>query len=51
MRWATPQLCDIDALTEIVDPAMNGMYPAKSLSCFADTIALCVQVSFFNINC
>ncbi|KAM0010679.1 hypothetical protein Hdeb2414_s0071g00773871 [Helianthus debilis subsp. tardiflorus] len=27
----------------MVDPTLNGMYPAKSLSCFADIIALCVQ--------
>lgn len=47
MRWATPQLHDIDALAKMVDPALNGMYPAKSLSRFADIIALCVQVNFF----
>jgi hypothetical protein len=28
----------------MVDPAMEGLYPAKSLSRFADAIALCVQV-------
>ena len=44
VRWATPQLHDIDALAKMVDPAMKGMYPAKSLSRFADIIALCVQV-------
>ncbi|TQD78598.1 hypothetical protein C1H46_035836 [Malus baccata] len=43
VRWATPQLHDIDALAKMVDPALNGMYPAKSLSRFADVIALCVQ--------
>ncbi|KAG0532115.1 hypothetical protein BDA96_04G080500 [Sorghum bicolor] len=43
VRWATPQLHDIDALARMVDPALNGMYPAKSLSRFADIIALCVQ--------
>lgn len=47
VRWATPQLHDIDALSKMVDPALNGMYPAKSLSRFADIIALCVQVSFY----
>ncbi|KAK1297754.1 Protein STRUBBELIG-RECEPTOR FAMILY 8 [Acorus calamus] len=41
--WATPQLHDIDALAKMVDPALKGMYPAKSLSRFADIIALCVQ--------
>ncbi|XP_037467674.1 protein STRUBBELIG-RECEPTOR FAMILY 8-like [Triticum dicoccoides] len=41
--WATPQLHDIDALAKMVDPAMDGMYPAKSLSRFADIIALSVQ--------
>ncbi|GAB2298916.1 Protein STRUBBELIG-REPTOR FAMILY 8 [Dionaea muscipula] len=43
VRWATPQLHDIDALAKMLDPALNGMYPAKSLSRFADVIALCVQ--------
>jgi hypothetical protein len=45
VRWATPQLHDIDALAKMVDPALKGIYPAKSLSRFADIIALCVQVS------
>ncbi|KAL6873455.1 hypothetical protein ACP4OV_013537 [Aristida adscensionis] len=43
VRWATPQLHDIDALAKMVDPTMDGMYPAKSLSRFADIIAICVQ--------
>ncbi|KAJ0960393.1 hypothetical protein J5N97_001755, partial [Dioscorea zingiberensis] len=43
VRWATPQLHDIDSLSKMVDPALNGIYPAKSLSRFADIIALCVQ--------
>ncbi|MQM03288.1 hypothetical protein Taro_036064 [Colocasia esculenta] len=43
VRWATPQLHDIDSLAKMVDPSLNGMYPAKSLSRFADIIALCVQ--------
>ena len=44
VRWATPQLHDIDALDKMVDPLLKGLYPAKSLSRFADVIALCVQV-------
>lgn len=47
VRWATPQLHDIDALAKMVDPALNGIYPVKSLSRFADIIALCVQVKEF----
>ncbi|MBA0623161.1 hypothetical protein Godav_008643 [Gossypium davidsonii] len=43
VRWATPQLHDIDALSKMVDPALKGLYPIKSLSRFADVIALCVQ--------
>lgn len=43
VRWATPQLHDIDSLDQMVDPALEGLYPAKSLSRFADAIALCVQ--------
>ncbi|WVZ57212.1 hypothetical protein U9M48_007622 [Paspalum notatum var. saurae] len=41
--WASPQLHDIDSLDQMVDPALEGVYPAKSLSRFADAIALCVQ--------
>ncbi|KMZ61661.1 Protein STRUBBELIG-RECEPTOR FAMILY 8 [Zostera marina] len=43
VRWAIPQLHDIDALSKMVDPLLNGIYPAKSLSQFADIVALCVQ--------
>ncbi|XP_022148647.1 protein STRUBBELIG-RECEPTOR FAMILY 7-like isoform X2 [Momordica charantia] len=43
VRWATPQLHDIDALAKMVDPELKGLYPVKSLSRFADVIALCVQ--------
>ncbi|KMZ57610.1 Protein STRUBBELIG-RECEPTOR FAMILY 7 [Zostera marina] len=43
VRWATPQLHDIDALDRMVDSSMKGLYPAKSLSRFVDVIVLCVQ--------
>ncbi|WOK98317.1 protein STRUBBELIG-RECEPTOR FAMILY 5-like isoform X1 [Canna indica] len=43
VRWAAPQLHDIDALSGMVDPALRGLYPPKSLSRFADVIALCIQ--------
>ncbi|MCD9640296.1 hypothetical protein HAX54_025499 [Datura stramonium] len=43
VRWATPQLHDIDALEKMVDPSLNGLYTVKSLSRFADVIALCVK--------
>ncbi|CAN1169035.1 Protein STRUBBELIG-RECEPTOR FAMILY 6 [Linum perenne] len=43
VRWATPQLHDIDALSKMVDPELKGLYPVKSLSRFADVVALCVQ--------
>lgn len=44
VKWASPQLHDIDALPRMVDPALRGLYPLKSLPPFADIIALCVQV-------
>lgn len=50
VRWAAPQLHDFDALAKMVDPALRGLYPPKSLSRFADVIALCVQVSVLLIN-
>ncbi|XP_008781708.1 protein STRUBBELIG-RECEPTOR FAMILY 5-like [Phoenix dactylifera] len=43
VRWAAPQLHDINVLTQMVDPALRGLYPPKSLSRFADVIALCIQ--------
>ncbi|KAL1327089.1 hypothetical protein HN51_037183 [Arachis hypogaea] len=46
VRWAVPQLHDIDALSEMVDPSLNGAYPPppmKSLSRFADVISSCLQ--------
>ncbi|XP_027344843.1 protein STRUBBELIG-RECEPTOR FAMILY 5-like [Abrus precatorius] len=43
VRWATPQLRDINAVENIVDPALRGLYPPKSLFRFADIIALSVQ--------
>ncbi|CAN6453447.1 unnamed protein product [Victoria cruziana] len=43
VRWATPQLHDIDALSRMVDPALDGIYSIKSLSRFADIISSCLQ--------
>lgn len=46
VRWAVPQLHDIDSLSRMVDPALEGKYPVKSVSHFADIISRCVQVSW-----
>ncbi|XP_021761979.1 protein STRUBBELIG-RECEPTOR FAMILY 5-like [Chenopodium quinoa] len=43
VQWALSQLHDIDALESMVDPALRGLYPPKSISRFADIVALCVQ--------
>ncbi|KAL8467989.1 hypothetical protein ACS0TY_031295 [Phlomoides rotata] len=43
VRWAFPQLYDIDALSRMVDPSLNGAYPSMSLSRLADIISLCIQ--------
>ncbi|KAM7459292.1 hypothetical protein LguiA_036717 [Lonicera macranthoides] len=43
VRWAIPQLHDIDALSRMVDPTLHGTYPSKSLSRFADIISSCLQ--------
>ncbi|XP_050213401.1 protein STRUBBELIG-RECEPTOR FAMILY 3-like [Mercurialis annua] len=43
VRWAIPRLHDIDSLSDMVDPSLDGAHPAKSLSRFADIIARCVQ--------
>ncbi|KAJ1700695.1 hypothetical protein LUZ63_000474 [Rhynchospora breviuscula] len=43
VRWASSQLHDIDALFNMVDPAIKGMCSDKSLSNFADIITRCIQ--------
>ncbi|KAI6705046.1 hypothetical protein NL676_008008 [Syzygium grande] len=43
VRWAIPQLHDINALSKMMDPSLSGFYPNKSLSRFADIISRCVQ--------
>nr|XP_043611446.1 protein STRUBBELIG-RECEPTOR FAMILY 3-like [Erigeron canadensis] len=43
VRWAVPQLHDIEALLRMVDPSLDAAYSSKSLSRFADIISLCVQ--------
>ncbi|KAL8152174.1 hypothetical protein V2J09_009934 [Rumex salicifolius] len=44
VKWAVPRLHDIDSLSKMVDPSLNGAYPSKSsLSRFADIISLCLQ--------
>ncbi|RWR90731.1 protein STRUBBELIG-RECEPTOR FAMILY 3 isoform X1 [Cinnamomum micranthum f. kanehirae] len=42
-RWATNHLHDIASLSRMVDPSLNGRYPEKSLSQFADIISTCIQ--------
>ncbi|EPS68087.1 hypothetical protein M569_06686, partial [Genlisea aurea] len=43
VRWASPQLHDLEALSKMADPAMHGLYPHRSLSALADIIAQCIQ--------
>ncbi|KAK1260626.1 Protein STRUBBELIG-RECEPTOR FAMILY 1 [Acorus gramineus] len=43
VRWAVPQLHDINALSRMVDPSITGKYPVKSLSRFTDIISRCIQ--------
>ncbi|KAL8129739.1 hypothetical protein V2J09_018894 [Rumex salicifolius] len=43
VTWAIPRLHDIDSLSKMVDPSLDGAYPSKSLSRFADIISLCLQ--------
>ncbi|KAE8656909.1 Protein STRUBBELIG-RECEPTOR FAMILY 5 [Hibiscus syriacus] len=43
VKWASPQLHDTEALAVMVDPALRGLYPPKSLPPFAEIIALCVK--------
>nr|XP_004293601.2 PREDICTED: protein STRUBBELIG-RECEPTOR FAMILY 3 [Fragaria vesca subsp. vesca] len=43
VRWAVPKLHDIDALSRMVDPFLNGAYAMKSLSRLADIISSCIH--------
>ncbi|KAK8514261.1 hypothetical protein V6N12_008974 [Hibiscus sabdariffa] len=43
VKWARPLLHDHDARIGMVDPALRGLYPPKSLPPFADIVSLCVQ--------
>uniref|UniRef100_A0A1D1XHP7 Protein STRUBBELIG-RECEPTOR FAMILY 3 n=1 Tax=Anthurium amnicola TaxID=1678845 RepID=A0A1D1XHP7_9ARAE len=45
VRWASSQFHDIDMLSKMVDPSIEGKYPVKSLSRFADIISRCIQHS------
>jgi|APAra0007618257_1042622.scaffolds.fasta_scaffold00015_28 hypothetical protein len=44
VRWAKPQLKDMDTLDEMVDPALCGLYAPESVSSFADIVSICVMV-------
>ncbi|TVU38397.1 hypothetical protein EJB05_11765 [Eragrostis curvula] len=43
VRWATSQLYDIDAISKMVDPFIQGQCSEKALSRFADIISRCIQ--------
>uniref|UniRef100_A0A1D1XYD9 Protein STRUBBELIG-RECEPTOR FAMILY 3 n=2 Tax=Anthurium amnicola TaxID=1678845 RepID=A0A1D1XYD9_9ARAE len=43
VRWASSQFHDINMLSKMVDPSINGKYPVKSLSRFVDIISHCIQ--------
>ncbi|KAG7577028.1 Protein kinase-like domain superfamily [Arabidopsis thaliana x Arabidopsis arenosa] len=43
VRWAKPQLKDMDTLDEMVDPALCGLYAPESVSAFADIVSICVM--------
>lgn len=49
VRWAKPQLKDMDSLVEMVDPALCGLYAPESVSTFADIVSICVMVCSFLI--
>lgn len=46
VRWANSQLHDMDALAYMMDPSIQGEFPVRSLSRFADIICRCIQVTF-----
>jgi hypothetical protein len=47
VRWASSQLHDIESLSKMVDPSIQGQCSEKVLSRFADIISRCIQVIQF----
>uniref|UniRef100_J3MGI8 Protein kinase domain-containing protein n=1 Tax=Oryza brachyantha TaxID=4533 RepID=J3MGI8_ORYBR len=43
VRWANSQLHDIESLSKMVDPSIQGQCSEKALSRFADIISRCIQ--------
>ncbi|KAK3134278.1 hypothetical protein QOZ80_6AG0547180 [Eleusine coracana subsp. coracana] len=43
VRWASSQLHDIESLSKMVDPSIQGQCSEKALSRFADIISRCIQ--------
>ncbi|KAL0900256.1 hypothetical protein Bca101_084217 [Brassica carinata] len=43
VRWAKPQLKNMETLEEMVDPALCGLYVPESVSAFADIVSICVM--------
>ncbi|KAH0880973.1 hypothetical protein HID58_068367 [Brassica napus] len=43
VRWAKPQLKEMDTLEEMVDPSLCGLYVPESVSAFADIVSICVM--------
>ncbi|CAN6216058.1 unnamed protein product [Urochloa humidicola] len=43
VRWASSQLHDIESLSKMVDPSIDGQCSEKALSRFADIISRCIQ--------
>jgi serine/threonine protein kinase len=58
VRWANSQLHDIESLSRMVDPSIQGQCSEKALSRFADIISGCIRVidvyflhSYWNCIC
>ncbi|CAA7016296.1 unnamed protein product [Microthlaspi erraticum] len=43
VRWAKPQLKDMETLEAMADPALCGLYSPESVSAFADIVSICVM--------
>ncbi|KFK38641.1 hypothetical protein AALP_AA3G141300 [Arabis alpina] len=43
VRWAKPQLKDMETLMEMADPALCGLFAPESVSAFADIVSICVM--------
>jgi hypothetical protein len=51
VRWADSQFHDMESLSKMVDPSIQGECSMILLSRFADIISGCIRVKLLNLTC